>query len=110
MSGPTGPSSPPYVPDPSGRGTVGLVISCVVTLSLCVWTAIHMNIDPLRNRWKRLAHKFGWVALGIFAPELVLWRALSQWLTARELCKQGNSVLENVASSRKVLQPRICNG
>ena len=95
MSGSMGPSSPPYVPDPSGRGTVGLILSCVVTLSLCVWTAIHMNVDPSRNKWRRFLNKLVWVLLGILAPEFVLWRACSQWLSARELCKQRKFLVGN---------------
>src|SRR5438552_12080960 len=43
---PTGLSEPAYVPNPTGRGTVGLLTSCALTLFLCVWTAIHINVFP----------------------------------------------------------------
>ena len=36
--------APPWVPDPDNRGTWSLLYSCVFTLVLCVWTAIHLNI------------------------------------------------------------------
>ncbi|KAI5820360.1 hypothetical protein BZA77DRAFT_341542 [Pyronema omphalodes] len=39
-------SSPSYVPNPSGRGTVDLLLSSVITLTLCVYTSIHLNIAP----------------------------------------------------------------
>jgi hypothetical protein len=29
---------PSWVQDPEGRGTAGLMLSCVLTLGLCVWT------------------------------------------------------------------------
>lgn len=29
---------PAWVSDPVGRGTFGLLLSCVLTLGLCVWT------------------------------------------------------------------------
>lgn len=35
---------PPWVADPSGRGTWRIIYSCVFTLVLCVYTAIHLNI------------------------------------------------------------------
>jgi hypothetical protein len=96
-----GPSAPAYVPGPSGRGTVGLVSNCVVTLSLCVWTAIHLNVFPpgttLRKRiWSRLA----WALLGTFAPEIVLWRAITQWRVARELRDKRNELMDEAISLR----------
>ena len=95
MSAPTGPSSSPFVPDPIGRGTIGLVTSCVVTLSLCVWTAIHLNINPSKNKWRRLLSKLGWTATAIIAPEIILWRAIVQFVAARELYKRRNSALKS---------------
>src|SRR5271154_2319138 len=76
-------ASPSYVAGPSGRGTVGLLTQCVVTLLLCVWTAIHLNIDSSGKWWKRYVKKIGWALTAMFAPELVLWRAWSQLVVAR---------------------------
>lgn len=39
-------ASPSYVPNPRGRGTVDLLLSSVITLTLCVYTSIHLNIAP----------------------------------------------------------------
>jgi len=89
-SNPTSPSSPEYVPDPSGRGTVGLLTTCILTLTLCVWTAIHMNIGQSTSSWRRLLHKILWTILATIAPEVVLWRAWSQFWVARQLCKEIN--------------------
>ena len=33
-----------YVEDPNGRGTASLVISCLLTLVLCVRSALHLNV------------------------------------------------------------------
>ncbi|KAF8251367.1 hypothetical protein K440DRAFT_595985 [Wilcoxina mikolae CBS 423.85] len=35
-----------YVPKPPGRYTFGLFLSSVITLSLCVYKGIHLNITP----------------------------------------------------------------
>lgn len=65
-----------FVDGPDGRGTVGLVWSCLLTLALCVWSALHLNIpwkhDTQINHWSRVLRR---VLLGILAPELVLWAA-----------------------------------
>ena len=33
--------------EPNVRGTFSILVSCIVTLSLCVWTALHLNIVGL---------------------------------------------------------------
>jgi hypothetical protein len=84
----TGPSSPVYVPGPEGRGTIGLLTTCLITLSLCVWTAIHMNVPPgeiRRSKWRKFVHKLGWTVLAVFAPEVVVWRAFAQFTEALKL-------------------------
>ena len=94
--------SPVYVPDPSGRGTVGLVSSCVLTLSLCVWTAIHLNVFPPGTTWpRRTLYKISWALIGIFAPEIVLWRAVDQWDAARRLRSKINIAMAGVSSHRR---------
>ena len=84
-----------YVQGPSGRGTVGLVTSCLFTLSICVYTAIHLNVFPRGTSWQlRYMKTVGWAMLGMFAPEFVLWRAITQWRVARKLSKERNKCLE----------------
>jgi hypothetical protein len=77
---------PPFVPDPSGRGTIGLLTSCTLTLSLCVWTALHLNCYPQgTSTFKKHLMKAGWAGTALIAPEYVLWRALHQLRTARKV-------------------------
>ena len=85
---------PAFVPDPSGRGTIGLVTSCVLTLSLCVWTALHLNCyPPGTSSFKKFWIKAMWAGIALIAPEYVLWRAIHQWETARQLCNEVNKYL-----------------
>src|SRR5271169_1210248 len=94
--------SPVYVPDPSGRGTVALVSSCLLTLTLCVWTAIHLNVFPPGTSWfKRTLYKAARAVLGIVAPEIVLWRATVQWLIARKVRSAINARLSNLNSEER---------
>ena len=92
----TSPSAPAYVPDPPGRGTIQLLTTCLVTLLLCIWTAIHLNILPKtkRTRWGRFKAKLKWAALALFAPEIVVWRAYSQLKAARDLRRYRNEVFD----------------
>lgn len=77
-----------YVDDPAGRGTASLVLSCVLTLVLCVWSALHLNV-PSQSRRRRLVEtlwlNFRWIVAGIYAPELVVFVAWRQWSSARLL-------------------------
>ncbi|RTE70303.1 hypothetical protein BHE90_015302 [Fusarium euwallaceae] len=95
-----------WEPEPTQRGTFSILSTCLITLSLCVWTAVHLNIPSREERsqdeprddssekwwsWKSLRwtaqtfRKAGWMILGILAPELVLFTALQQFWDASDL-------------------------
>jgi hypothetical protein len=78
--------SPAWVPSPPGRCTWDILHGCVLTLVLCVWTSIHTNIpaskEPLRDT---LFRKARWVIVALLAPEVVVFTAFQQWLTAKAL-------------------------
>ncbi|EPS41856.1 hypothetical protein H072_4182 [Dactylellina haptotyla CBS 200.50] len=75
--------------DPNGRGTFSLVSSCVITLTLCVWSALHLNVPPQGTLLKKAAYtRAKWVVFGLFAPELLVATASAQYLTARWLYKE----------------------
>ena len=86
-----------YQSEPKTRGTIGLLLSCTVTLVLCVWTALHLNIEPLEfSRSKhagasRLVGKVIWGLTALVAPELVLSIALHQFLFAWQYRKVLNT-------------------
>ena len=75
-----------WTSNPPGRGTSAIMISCFLTLTLCVWNAMHLNI-PRQNQTRRQSwlRNAGWVLLGILVPELVLLVAWRQWTSARRL-------------------------
>ena len=61
-----------WQPEPDTRGTFGILSSCVLTLSLCIWKAIHLNIPASRETWRQQTiRKLGWLILGLLAPEMV---------------------------------------
>lgn len=76
-------ASPAWQPDPRGRGTWSLLYSCVFTLVLCIWNAIHLNVPPSNESfWVGLTRKIKWVIIALVAPEIVVFVAFQQWLTA----------------------------
>lgn len=82
---------PSWVPDPSGRGTWGLIQSCLITLYLCVYTALHLDIYPAKKPRDEYLRQFGWAIFASVAPEAVLVQAFRQWICARQMLKQINA-------------------
>ncbi|TLD19621.1 hypothetical protein PspLS_09357 [Pyricularia sp. CBS 133598] len=80
-----------YVSDPKGRGTPSLLVSCILTLIVCVWSALHLNVPPRTQSTSRsILLNAQWIIAGIYAPELVVFVAWRQWSSARLLQKTIN--------------------
>lgn len=87
-----------WVSDPDGRGTVTLLTSCLLTLGLCVWSSMHLDI-PRRQypQIKLLLQYVKWSLLGVFGPELVVyvaWRQLNSARTLRGIVRTALAELE----------------
>lgn len=78
-----------WVADPDGRGTLSIITSCVLTMGLCVWSALHLNIpsskETTAQSWLR---NIKWMLMGILGPELVVYGAWRQYVSARTLQNQ----------------------
>ena len=76
-----------WQPEPNTRGTWSIISTCLITLTLCLWTALHLNIPEhngdTRQRWR----KVGWLLIGLLAPEMVVCTALLQRMRAMRLTK-----------------------
>lgn len=74
--------APPWVSAPQFRGTMAILQSCILTLVACIYTAIHLNV-PVKVDWLSLLRtKVWWVLIALFAPEIVLFSAASQFRDA----------------------------
>ncbi|KAL8948920.1 MAG: hypothetical protein Q9222_004924 [Ikaeria aurantiellina] len=75
-----------WVSDPDGRGTFTILSSCVLTLSLCVYTSIHLNVRPRgQTELYSWIETSKWVIFGILAPELMVFVAWRQFMSAKAL-------------------------
>ncbi|KAK0652743.1 hypothetical protein B0T16DRAFT_369522 [Cercophora newfieldiana] len=77
-----------WKPEPSERGTFGILSTCIITLGLCVWTAIHLNVPARNGQMQQFLRKVGWMVFGFLAPELVAFTAIQQYATATKLSKE----------------------
>ena len=82
--------APAWTSSASYRGTLDIIWSCVLTLTACIYTALHLNISPHTSKQKQLWRKVGWAALTLIAPELVLYIAVEQFIEARDLVNRLN--------------------
>ncbi|KAI4177291.1 MAG: hypothetical protein LQ348_005847 [Seirophora lacunosa] len=74
-----------WIPEPNGRGTWSILSSCLITISLCVWSAVHLNVPQHRKTSSQHLRKFKWLAIGLIAPEVVAFVAWQQRYEARRL-------------------------
>ncbi|THU97494.1 hypothetical protein K435DRAFT_796443 [Dendrothele bispora CBS 962.96] len=78
---------------PDFRGTYDLVFSCITTLFLCVWTAVHLDIPtPAFKGSPQLVRKAKWLTLGMLAPELLLFTACLQYWSARSIQREADKL------------------
>jgi hypothetical protein len=63
-----------------------VIYSCFVTLSGCVWTAMHPNMPSPKQSWlSRNSRRAGLFLLGLFAPEFILFLSLKQRFYAKSV-------------------------
>lgn len=72
-----------WVSAPNERGTIDIIWSCVSTLTICLWTMLHLNVPATRDSyWTMFWRKSRWLLLGILAPEVPVLFACGQWASA----------------------------
>lgn len=99
-----------WVNDPDGRGTFTILSSCILTLSLCVYTSIHLNVRPYKQtELQSWVETTKWVFFGILAPELMVFVAWRQYMSARALDQIVNSLKERSAEEAKDSKARVRN-
>ena len=77
-----------WVAEPESRGTWSLLWSCLATIFICTWSALHLNIPKRHENWYLYRQKVGWMLMAAIAPELILYNASTTYFEARLLLKE----------------------
>ena len=88
-----------WQPDASTRGTTDILSTCLITLGLCLWSALHLSIPQHGKSSQQKWYKCGWLVLGLFAPEMVAYTAWAQLRAARKLDNEMKQSLGEAPNS-----------
>lgn len=73
------------------RETSDIIVSCLVTVFACTWTAIHPNMpSPTDSRWVIFKRRVITMIYALLAPEAITAWALAQHLAARHIAYEYN--------------------
>lgn len=82
-----------WVDEPDGRGTWGILSTCVLTIILCCWTSVSPNLpaqtDGAFTRWR---YKFDLACIALLGSEFLLLLVLGQWSSARRSIRVGDNL------------------
>ena len=87
----TTPSNPPYkwIGEPNQRGTFGIISLCFSTLIICIWSTLHFNVPAKRyTATRRFFIEVFWMILALLAPEVLLFFAINERITAGVLLQE----------------------
>jgi succinate dehydrogenase/fumarate reductase cytochrome b subunit len=69
-----------------GRGTIGLLWSCLATVLLCTFSALHLNVPETGlSKAERFGRIIAFTIIGVLVPEYNLMAALEEFVTVRRL-------------------------
>ncbi|KAF2420528.1 hypothetical protein EJ08DRAFT_653807 [Tothia fuscella] len=69
---------------PDGRGTFDISRDCLLTIFLCSWQILCLNLPAKNDKFRRrFWRKYLWTLLTVLGPEVVFQRSLGEWLLAR---------------------------
>ena len=77
-------------PEPDGRGTWSILWSCLATIFICTWSALHLRVPRHHGRWYLLFRKPAYMVLALLAPEHFLARSVERVFKARYMLRMLN--------------------
>ncbi|CAG8946561.1 unnamed protein product [Penicillium salamii] len=78
-----------WVSGPNTRGTMDIIWSSILTVFLCTWTAVCLNLPgPRDSQFQIFCRRAKWMFWAIVSPELVLAVAIGQYASARRSVKR----------------------
>ena len=86
-----------WVAPNSGRETFDILSSCILTIFLCCWTSVCVNIPAVNEKkWQRPLDKVKLAGVGILGPDFLCIIAIGQYESARRsvrVCTSPSSSL-----------------
>ncbi|KAM7206092.1 hypothetical protein V8F20_002874, partial [Naviculisporaceae sp. PSN 640] len=81
--------------------------TCLITLGLCVWTAVHLNIPGRYEKRIDTFRKIGWTILGFLTPEVVAFTAYRQYKEAVTLSNKLQQIFpsQDIENGTGVTRP-----
>ncbi|OQN97222.1 hypothetical protein B0A48_16764 [Cryoendolithus antarcticus] len=71
--------------EPQSRGTFNILSNCLITMLLCIWTSVHLNLPEHRKEHAQAYRKLSWMLIGLLVPEFVVWNAWEQRKRVKQL-------------------------
>lgn len=79
-------TAPAWVTEPRYRGTAAILKSCLLTLSLCVYSILQLNVSGFgESQFSVFLRKTKWTAIALVTPEVVILSAFMQYIQAKQL-------------------------
>ncbi|MCJ1272137.1 hypothetical protein MMC22_012044 [Lobaria immixta] len=86
--------------EPNTRGTWTIITTCLITLGLCLWTVLHLNIPGHNGMVSQPWRKLGWLLTGLLAPEIIVFHAFEQRRAAIRLTKEIHAIFGETPESK----------
>lgn len=72
--------------EPEFRGTFTILSTCLITLALSVWSAVHLNVPGNPKSFSEaFLRRLAWISCSLFIPELLILVAWSQRQAAKRV-------------------------
>lgn len=96
-----------WQPEPNVRGTFTILSTCIITLLLCVYSSVHLNL-PAIDRSKTFIglRRAAWVLCGLIAPEFIIFTAQGQHARAKQISKEARAAFNTKGDSLDTLVRR----
>jgi hypothetical protein len=79
-----------WVLENSGRGTLTVITTCLVTIFLCTWVVIHPRV--CKRELYATVHKIALFLKAILAPEFIAVEGLQEWAQCRRMARDCATV------------------
>ena len=86
-----------WQPEPTTRGTFTLLTTSLITLLLCVWSSIHLNLPGTGKDVTLLSvlRRLEWIAIGLFMPKALVITALGQHKRAKRILMEARQTFKD---------------